>query len=266
MKIFYILFLALIFNCSFKKGDFMLKHVDYYTVAPNYRVANIRTTEKLLSISYKKADKIEKEEEYQIVDEGKKEGYFLIYIKRDVPEYPAPTKNMETPSLFGSFVFAFSKDQSQLMVLHENKLWYSTLEEAKIASSNIAFESKHFNTWYAEPDFLSFAKFPSIDSADKSTIQQVSSSLIMDMESDRDRMKNTKRADIYGGEFLQNSLTKVLVANHLNPMVTISDLDKKVAEYHIAIPSLRQLKNTNVKPLRSGTRDSNTVINQPKTN
>jgi hypothetical protein len=249
-------------SCSSQNKINMLKNINYYTVATNGRVAEIKISNDSLSVIYKKENTVVKEDLYKVVEEEKKEKYWIVYIDRSKPD---PEKANQTPDSelpYGVFIFSF-EDKDKLLVLHENRLWYKSIIEAKNAVAATHYEDKHFLTWYAEADFKAFNKFPDLKNADKDEVQKVVYELIGRMNHNKDNKKNTQRADFYGTGFMQDNLTEVLINNHFNPLLSITDLDKLAEELHIIIPQIRR-DNTNQPQLKSKARDPNTVIDQPK--
>jgi len=71
-----------------------------------------------------------------------------------------------------------------------------------------------------------------LTTADKSTIEKVIDFWINDLTINKNKMRKSSVP-------YQENLSKALIANHLNPLGTMKDLDNKRKEYQITIPIIR---------------------------
>ncbi len=243
----------------------MRKNMDYYSVIPNSGVAELKVTKDSISVIWKKKE-AQTQQSYEIADEEKRGKYIIAYVKAKAPSqigHVAGSTSASRP--YGIFVFYFADNKNRLHVLQESKLTYASLEEAKVAGSSTYLESKHFFTWYSDSLFTAAKSYPSLKDADKDTVVKVAGEFIAELNRNRDKIRNTQCFDIYGGGIGQNSLTKILIHNHLNPNISITDLDKKMEEYHIVFPQhLKHSNNSKATASAPGTKDSTTNLPVPK--
>jgi hypothetical protein len=219
----------------------MLNNLDYYTIAPNRRIAEFRVDGDSLSLSEKKGASVVKETRYAINSVEKREDYFLLYVKRTFP--PASPRAVRPNPPYGLFVVSFSKDKNRLLVLHEDKLWYVSDEEAKSANRDVDFGNKYFQTYYSAGQFASFIHGRDLNETDSATLRKITDALVAEMRQQRGKVINTQRWDIYGGGTMQDMQNKILIDYHFNPTVSTMELGKKIEEYHIPLPKTAPMRN-----------------------
>ncbi|OKS86729.1 hypothetical protein [Mucilaginibacter polytrichastri] len=228
-------------NCTAQNKISTIKNVDYFTTGSNKRIAEIKKTEDSLFITQKMAGNIVKNEHYGIADEERIGKYYLVYIKRKPPVWVGASHKELTHSkplpVFGLIVFYFSNDKKEIFVLQESKL-YDSLNDIKATNASSNFDGKYFYSWYSKKAFESYQQYPDLIAADQVTVQKIIDNWVSEMESNKAKILNTQDADIYGAGHALDNLTKVLINNRVNPIASISELDKKAVQYHIVIPTL----------------------------
>lgn len=208
----------------------------YYTVASNRWIAEIKLTRDSLLLDKKKAADIIDRERYEVAGEEQQGDYLLVYVKNQPLTLRIPkrvyslSKAPSTIQKFSLFVFSFSKDKEKLFVSRDDKS-YTSLEETKNANRDINFRDKYFISWYSNNGFKKITQYPDLKDADKATVQQVVDEWISECKNDRDKY-HTHFLNVYA------VFSTVLISHHLNPLADMSDLDKKISEYHIVVPKV----------------------------
>jgi len=208
----------------------------YYTVASNRWVAEVTLTKDSLFKRQTKAAGVKDDERYAIVGKETKGAYTFVYTKKTPPVLKAPA-GMNLPirtwgiEHIALFVFSVSADKEKMQLLQEFD--HASIEAAKSADANNEIADKYFTTWYSKSALAKFTQYPDLVDADKATVQKVLDDLMSNLSQNKVKIKNTRYWS------MQYNLSGVLIGNHLSPMASIADLDKKTTEYNIKIPAIR---------------------------
>ncbi|WP_214071106.1 hypothetical protein [Mucilaginibacter sp. dw_454] len=237
--------------CLAQKLSVPLKNVHYYTPSSNRWVSEVTVTADSITFFKSKSSNTEDHHSFKIVSEEKKGDYFLIYIK-----------SARRP-VFDVFALRFAKND-YLYVWSDLTDRYKSLDEIKSAFPDTSFSGKYFSTWYAKQKFDQLIKYPDLLDADKPMVQKVTDEWVSQLKQNANQ---TRPDDMYGAGRGIDMLAKVLVNNHLSPMASLTDANKKMVEYNIKIPYI-PIKRT-PRPIRldtGKTKNENIVIGAPTGN
>jgi len=229
-------------NCHSQNKRFM-ENVHYFTVASNYRVAEISVENGKLSLTEKRGNTIIKSFEYMVEKTVEKAGFELLYVQQTqslAKALPGVPQNRHS-----LFVFAFSKDKTTLSVLHENRILYASPDECEQANRDVNFNLKYFYTWYDKDRFASLRELPGFANADKEKATQFAKEFDRQVQQARDKILNTKIMDPYGAGYLQEITNRSMINIQMSPVVTIQQWNNKLAEYHLAVAQVPNYSSTN---------------------
>ena len=244
-------------NCLAQKTINMLKNTNYLCVSSNRKIAEMEKTKDSISIVTKLNNHIIYKKQYQIVYEEERSQYSLIYVKKTGME--------KSRNTFGVFVFDFSKNKDKLRALQDVETKYLTLEAVKADYLHAEFESKYFYTWYNNEIFKTFLNYPDLINADKNTIKDIVDKWVKELRESTSKVQNTNNNELYSAQIGQDILTKILISLNINPLESISDLNKKAVQYEISIPQIQILHKKVIATENTGN-SKGIHINAPQSN
>jgi hypothetical protein len=249
--------------CLAQKYD-ELKNIAYYSVASARWAKHINITGDSIIINSHRGIGVKDEKRYEIAAEEKKGAYYFIYIKNEPHKLTVVGSSHPAyllPPYYGLFVLSFSKNKDELMVLSEFG-HYQQIADIKAANDTVKFEDAYFDKWYSERAFATYTAYPDIATADKATIQKVTDNWIAELTGYHYKMITSKRYDLYRING-QNILSQALIGQHLSPIGTLTDLDKKTTEYHISLPQTSQFGDQRIPPYKPVKPNSGIIIDGP---
>jgi hypothetical protein len=226
--------------------DSLLKGKHYNAIAANERVQEMSATGDSIIVSFKKDSVITGKDFYRIISVQPRGDYAVVIVKMDPSSLtlvsPKGRRSLSV-SFFGVFVFHFEIEGSRLLVLHDGRLWLTASEAANTYAA-IRLSGEYFNIWYEKERFDRFVHYPSLNDADSTTVQKVALDWIKKIMEHRGKKFNTYNTDRAGADYARDNFTKVLVNNHLSPLATPGDFNKKLKQYHLNLIPERQLPLT----------------------
>lgn len=229
--------LALFSSCHLAAQKYSeLKDIKYVTPSDGW-VMELQLSSDSLFMDRKKGAEIADRKSYEILDEEKRGDNFIVYVKQqpEVIHLPSRMKSAPAPPDFGSislFAFSFSKNKDRLFSLRDIRVYHS-LQEIKEANVNARFDDKDFMTWYAEPVFKQYIRYPDVSTIGKDTLRQVVLDFYTEIKKRANNIRNSHNdGDMYKAGKMQNIVSTVLIEHHLNPMASPSNptLNKEMAD------------------------------------
>lgn len=196
----------------------------YYAPHPGHSLEDLAWSRDSLSLTERTSNAVKKSIHYFVASTEKRGDYILLIAK----PLTAPTYSL--------IVLSFSPDKQSLHVLHEEQLSYPSIEACRQAGRNIDLSTKYFYTYYPEKVFFTYLRQPSIDQADSATMHHILQEYIGAFIRQKDKIKQTKTLDPYLAGHGQDVLSQVLVHYHYNPTADLTDMGKKMRQYHIRLP------------------------------
>jgi hypothetical protein len=243
------LFIGLAAISNAQKADSLLKHKRYNAIAANGFVQEIHAAGDSIVIAYKQDSVFKGRDVFGVVSVIPRGEYNVAIVKMAPGSLtlmtPNGKRNVKMP-LYGVFVFRFEKEDSRALLLHDGRLWL-TANEAANAYAAIRLQGEYFNIWYSSDRFARFVNYPSLNDADSVTVEKVALDWIKKITEHRAKKLNTYTTDRYGADYGRDNLTKVLVNNHLSPLGTPADFDRKLKQYHLKLmPELKTPPNDSI--------------------
>lgn len=223
----------------------MSNHINLYSVSSKGEPIKISETNGSLFVIHKTASKKVIKKQYTIMAKEAHQQYTIIYVKK------VKHNTQSLQDVFGTYVITPSDTKNPSFVLHEDAVWYHSMDEARKATALVKFDSKYFSTLYSESNFATYTKYPRIEQADKATLQRVVDLVSKKIQINKAKQQNTYRKDTYNATFVQEQLVDALIENHLNPLVTTAQLSARLSALHIVVPIVRSSKRTSDKSLES---------------
>jgi hypothetical protein len=80
--------------------------------------------------------------------------------------------------------------------------------------------------------------YPSIRTADSTTMVLVTTDYVQAMLTAANKTHNTRLGDLYASRTGQNLLSKTLIEHHLDSSVTLGQFSARIQQLHISIPGM----------------------------
>ena len=203
----------------------------YYALHPGHSLEDLAWSRDSLTLTERGIGGIlKKSVSYSIHSTEKRGEYILLFVKEETV-----TPKVLLPRPPYSLV-VLSADKKSLRVLHEDQLRYSSLEECRKANRYTNFSVKYFFTYYPGPVYAAYLREPSIDQADSATMHHMIQQYVGDFTRQKDKLDHTKTLDPYWAGSRQDILSQMLIRYRFNPSADLSDMSKKMRQYHIQVP------------------------------
>lgn len=196
----------------------------YLTVMGNRRIADLRLTSDSLVILFASNRPADPEARRYLILAGEEDGkFYRLYAKQT--------------NYISLFVYYLSPDKKELYLLHETPE-YATLAECKQATDTIKPADKYFVEWYSSAAFKAYTGYPTISTLDSAATSRLAKAFVDTVNALAGKRRGTHMADLYGSVTIDDILTRVMIANHLNPVITIPEFSAKIMQYHIRLAGL----------------------------
>ena len=230
-------FAALFFiGCKGQEKTDTINNITYYTPSSARWISEFKLRGDSLTISKSRDGGISDIMHYKIVGKEIVDEHFILYTENmDYQSSPnsAPVVIKKFEPYVEVLIINFP-EQGKIMFVSKLNQPSRSLDEAKQAVKTINFNERYYTHWYTRTMLEAFLKYPELSNADETTTQKVADDYVNYVTQNANKIRASRASTSY-----QEPLSQVLIANHLNPLGTMEDIDKKMNKYRLRFPIIR---------------------------